>query len=287
MCIRDSTNIEPDHLINYDNDFENLKSAFLDFIKKLPFNGVSIVCGDDEVINELKTSFQRSHISYGFNETNDYVLSDYKSKGKKSSFKITSDSLSIELTLNMLGKHNALNAAAAAVLCLQEEIPLEVIKESLNNFMGINRRMQILGEQKSENSSCIYIDDYGHHPTEIKKTIEAVRDSYPSHRLNMIFQPHRFTRTKDLFDEFIAVLKGVDDLILLEIYSAGEQSIKDIDSLHIKQALLESGFSNVKLLKNSQHTLEIIKNSRDMDTVFIFQGAGDISSISKQIVNDL
>ena len=200
------------------------------------------------MINELKTSFQRSHISYGFNETNDYVLSDYKSKGKKSSFKITSDSLSIELTLNMLGKHNALNAAAAVVLCLQEEIPLEVIKESLNNFMGINRRMQILGEQKSENSSCIYIDDYGHHPTEIKKTIEAVRDSYPSHRLNMIFQPHRFTRTKDLFDEFIAVLKGVDDLILLEIYSAGEQSIKDIDSLHIKQALLESGFSNITLL---------------------------------------
>ncbi|MDG2019972.1 MAG: UDP-N-acetylmuramate--L-alanine ligase [SAR86 cluster bacterium] len=281
------TNIEPDHLINYDNDFENLKSAFLDFIKKLPFNGVSIVCGDDEVINELKTSFQRSHISYGFNETNDYVLSDYKSKGKKSSFKITSDSLSIELTLNMLGKHNALNAAAAVVLCLQEEIPLEVIKESLNNFMGINRRMQILGEQKSENSSCIYIDDYGHHPTEIKKTIEAVRDSYPSHRLNMIFQPHRFTRTKDLFDEFITVLKDVDDLILLEIYSAGEQSIKDIDSLHIKQALLKSGFSNITLLENSQHTLEIIKNSRDMDTVFIFQGAGDISSISKQIVNDL
>ena len=141
------TNIEPDHLVNYDNNFDNLKVAFLEFIKKLPFNGVSIVCGDDEVVNELKTSFQRSHISYGFNKENDYVLSDYKSDGKKSSFKLTAGKSSIDLTLNMLGKHNALNAAAAVVLCLQEKIPEALIKESLKNFMGINRRMQILGEK--------------------------------------------------------------------------------------------------------------------------------------------
>lgn len=281
------TNIEPDHLVNYDNNFDNLKVAFLEFIKKLPFNGVSIVCGDDEVVNELKTSFQRSHISYGFNKENDYVLSDYKSDGKESSFKLTAGKSSIDLTLNMLGKHNALNAAAAVVLCLQEEIPEALIKESLKNFMGINRRMQILGERKLKDSSTVFIDDYGHHPTEIKKTIEAIRDSYPDHNLKMVFQPHRYTRTKDLFDEFVEVLKNVDDLLLLNIYSAGEEPIEDIDSLHIKEALERSDFSDVELIEDTKHVFERINSFSDIDTVFVLQGAGDISSISKQIEKEL
>ena len=270
------TNIEPDHLVNYDNNFDNLKVAFLEFIKKLPFNGVSIVCGDDEVVNELKTSFQRSHISYGFNKENDYVLSDYKSDGKKSSFKLTAGKISIDLTLNMLGKHNALNAAAAVVLCLQEEIPEALIKESLKNFMGINRRMQILGERKLKDSSTVFIDDYGHHPTEIKKTIEAIRDSYPDHNLKMVFQPHRYTRTKDLFDDFVEVLKNVDDLLLLNIYSAGEEPIEDIDSLHLKKALERSDFSDVELIEDTNHVLERLNSFSDIDTVFVLQGAGDI-----------
>jgi UDP-N-acetylmuramate--alanine ligase len=248
---------------------------------------VSIVCGDDEVVNELKTSFQRSHISYGFNKENDYVLSDYKSDGKKSSFKLTAGKSSIDLTLNMLGKHNALNAAAAVVLCLQEEIPEALIKESLKNFMGINRRMQILGERKLKDSSTVFIDDYGHHPTEIKKTIEAIRDSYPDHNLKMVFQPHRYTRTKDLFDEFVEVLKNVDDLLLLNIYSAGEEPIEDIDSLHIKEALERSDFSDVELIEDTKHVFERINSFSDIDTVFVLQGAGDISSISKQIEKEL
>ena len=119
------TNIEPDHLINYEDNFDNLKNAFLEFIKKLPFNGISIVCGDDPIISELKTSFQRSHISYGFDPKNDYVLSEYESDGRRSTFKITSNLNSIDITLNMLGQHNALNAAAAIVLCLLENIPVK------------------------------------------------------------------------------------------------------------------------------------------------------------------
>ena len=161
------TNIEPDHLVNYDNSFQNLKDAFLEFIKRLPFNGLSIVCGDDVVIRELKINFQRPHISYGFKSDNDYVLSEYSSDGTKSTFKMTSDSESINFKLNMMGKHNVLNAAAASILCLQEGISVEVIQDSLNNFMGIDRRMQILGKQVIDDYSCVYIDDYGHHPTEI------------------------------------------------------------------------------------------------------------------------
>ena len=276
------TNIEPDHLINYEDNFDNLKNAFLEFIKKLPFNGISIVCGDDPVISELKTSFQRSHISYGFDPKNDYVLSEYESDGRKSTFKITSNLNSINITLNMLGQHNALNAAAAIVLCLLENIPVTVIKESLEGFMGIDRRMQILGEQVNEKSSKVYIDDYGHHPTEIQKTIEAIKNSYPEHNLTMVFQPHRYTRTKDLFNEFIQVLKDVDNLILLDVYPAGEKPIKGIDSSIIKKSLEDSGFSNVELVENKDLVLKRIADSPDINTVFVFQGAGDISSISKQ-----
>ena len=276
------TNIEPDHLINYEDNFDNLKNAFLEFIKKLPFNGISIVCGDDPVISELKTSFQRSHISYGFDPKNDYVLSEYESDGGKSTFKITSNLNSIDITLNMLGQHNALNAAAAIVLCLLENIPVTVIKESLEGFMGIDRRMQIIGEQVNEKSSKVYIDDYGHHPTEIQKTIEAIKNSYPEHNLTMVFQPHRYTRTKDLFNEFIQVLKDVDNLILLDVYPAGEKPIKGIDSSIIKKSLEDSGFSNVELVENKDLVLKRIADSPDINTVFVFQGAGDISSISKQ-----
>lgn len=280
------TNIEPDHLVNYDNSFQNLKDAFLEFIKRLPFNGLSIVCGDDAVIRELKINFQRPHISYGFKSDNDYVLSEYSSDGTKSTFKMTSDSESINFKLNMMGKHNVLNAAAASILCLQEGISVEVIQDSLNNFMGIDRRMQILGKQVIDDYSCVYIDDYGHHPTEIEKTIEAIRDSYPDYNLVMVFQPHRFTRTNDLYAEFVEVLRQVDDLMLLDIYSAGEKEIKGIDSDSLKKSLIESGFHRVQLFRDNQIVIKAIGQNINSDTVFVCQGAGDISAISQQITKD-
>ena len=233
------TNIESDHLVNYQNSFENLKLAFLDFIKKLPFNGMAIVCGDDPVIKELLPEFSRPYITYGFNQYNDYVLSNYHSKDFKSSFNLKSESENLDLSLNMLGRHNALNAAAASVLCIQEGIPTEVINSSLKNFMGINRRMQVLGKIAINGSSCILLDDYGHHPSEIKSTIESIRESFPNKELNMVFQPHRFTRTKDLFLEFVNVLMQVDNLTLLDIYSAGEPSIKGISSKALMKKLID------------------------------------------------
>ena len=165
----------------------------------------------------------------------------------------------------MLGKHNVLNAAAAAILCIQEGISLNVIKGSLKNFMGIDRRMQILGSKKIKTHHCTYIDDYGHHPTEIKKTIEAIRDSYPAHKVIMIFQPHRFTRTKDLYEEFVAVLKHVDQLMLLDIYSAGEKEIEDINSENIQKSLIKEGFKQVHLFSDKE---KILKNL-DVDIILI------------------
>ena len=277
------TNIEPDHLVNYENSFPNLKNAFLQFIKNLPFNGVSIVCGDDEVIKDLKINFQRPHISYGFEMDNDFVLSDYESSGAQSYFKMTSDSGSVDLNLNMLGKHNALKAAAATILCLQEGISIEVIQESLIGFMGIDRRMQILGEHTVNDHSCIYFDDYGHHPTEIEKTIEAIKDSYPDRKIVMVFQPHRFSRTKDLFHEFVQALRQVDQLLLLDIYPAGEKAVDGIDSANLKKSLIDTGFDSVELVKDNKRVMNKIDKNIHSDTVFVFQGAGDISAISQQI----
>ena len=276
------TNIEPDHLVNYDYSFENLKIAFLDFIKNLPFNGLSIVCGDDEVIRSLRKKFQRAHISYGFYLDNDFVISDYKCDGSKSFFSLTHDNECQEFELNMIGKHNVLNATAAIILCLQEGINIKVIQDSLSNFMGLDRRMQILGKKEINNNNCVFIDDYGHHPTEIEQTIDALRDAYSDHKLNMVFQPHRYTRTQDLLDEFVKVLQCVDKLYLLDIYSAGEEHIEGISSESLMKVIIQSGFNSVEICPPSFDFQKLLQEINSK-TVFVFQGAGNISSISKKI----
>ncbi len=277
------TNIESDHLVNYDNNFENLKEAFLDFIRKLPFNGMAIVCGDDQVIKELMPNFSRPYITYGFDQDNDYVLSNYLSNDFKSSFTLKSESDNMDISLNMLGRHNALNAAAAAVLCLREGISTEIIKLSLKNFMGINRRMHVLGQLSINNSSCFLVDDYGHHPTEIKSTIDSIRESFPDKEINMVFQPHRYTRTNDLFYEFVEVLIEVDNLILLDLYSAGETLIKGINSKELMKRILDRGFVKVKILNSSEEIIESLQSQIETDSILIMQGAGNISNISLEI----
>ena len=277
------TNIEPDHLVNYENSFENLKIAFLNFVKKLPFNGMAIVCGDDPIVRELIPEFSRPYITYGFDKANDYVLSNYSSSDFQSSFNLRSESDNLDLSFNMLGRHNALNAAAAVVLCIQEGISTKVINNSLKNFMGINRRMQVLGELSINGSSCILVDDYGHHPSEIESTIDSIRESFPNKELNMVFQPHRNTRTKDLFDEFVNVLTKVDKLILLDIYSAGEIPIKGICSKELMKKISDQGFDKVKLLNSGNEIIRSLEDQVDNDSVLIIQGAGNISDVSSEI----
>ena len=277
------TNIEPDHLVNYENRFENLKIAFLDFVKKLPFNGMAIVCGDDPVVKELIPEFSRPYITYGFSEDNDYVLSNYSSRDFQSSFTLRSELKNLDLSFNMLGRHNALNAAAAAVLCIQEGISTTVINNSLKNFMGINRRMQVLGELFMNGSSCVLVDDYGHHPTEIKSTIDSIRESFPEKEVNMVFQPHRYTRTKELFLEFVDVLTTVDNLILLDIYSAGERPIKGISSEELMKKLVDRGFDKVKILNTGNEIIKFHTDQINKDSVLIMQGAGNISNLSSEI----
>ena len=277
------TNIEEDHLINYGNDFENLRQAFLSFVKKLPFDGLLIACGDDPEVQKLLPQCSRPNVTYGFDEINDYVISNYEPTEFRSQFLLTYASQSIHIDLNMLGRHNALNASAACVLAIEEGIDTSIIQVALKNFMGISRRMQVVGNMKIKNSNLILIDDYGHHPSEIKNTIESIRESHPKKKLTMVFQPHRYSRTKDLFEEFIEVLQLVDQLILLDVYSAGEDSIKNYESKDLLKKLKDTTL-NVSLSEESTVNIAIEESLENHEGIILMQGAGNISKISESLM---
>ena len=276
------TNIDADHLVNYKNNMNNLEEAFIKFVKKLPFNGLLVACGDDPIIKKLVGSFSRKTILYGFEDHNDYIISNYKTESFTSEFTLSYDKDSVSrLKLNLPGKHNVLNATAASVLAIEEGVSLINIKSALEKFSGIRRRMEFLGNL----GDTVVIDDYGHHPTEIRNTILTLRESFPGSEITMVFQPHRFSRTKDLYEEFVEVLQLVEGLILLEIYSAGEKPIDGISSSALLESLKDKGLKNLLLANSSKHALELISSSfSKKKEVLLIQGAGSISDISKKLM---
>ena len=276
------TNIDADHLVNYGNDIKNLEKAFIEFVKKLPFNGLLVACGDDPGIKKLVSSFSRRTLLYGFGEHNDYVVDNYKTSSFCSEFTLTNnEGVTSNFKLNLPGKHNVLNAVAASILAIEEGISLINVQSALEKFSGINRRMQLLGEL----DQAIVIDDYGHHPTEIKNTILTLRESFPELEISMVFQPHRFTRTKDLYKEFVEILQTVDRLILLEIYSAGEEPIKGINSKSLFSDIKSEGLDNIFLVESNDQAFEFIKNNIIKEKgILLIQGAGNISEISERLI---
>jgi len=276
------TNIDADHLVNYKNNMNNLEEAFIKFVKKLPFNGLLVACGDDPIIKKLVGSFSRKTILYGFEDHNDYIISNYKTESFTSEFTLSYDKDSVSrLKLNLPGKHNVLNATAASVLAIEEDVSLINIKSALEKFSGIRRRMEFLGNF----GDTVVIDDYGHHPTEIKNTILTLRESFPGAEITMVFQPHRFSRTKDLYEEFVEVLQLVEGLILLEIYSAGEKPIDGISSSALLESLKDKGLKNLLLANSTKQALELINSSFfKKKEVLLIQGAGSISDISKKLM---
>ena len=276
------TNIDADHLVNYKNNMNNLEEAFIKFVKKLPFNGLLVACGDDPIIKKLVGSFSRKTILYGFEDHNDYIISNYKTESFTSEFTLSYDKGSVSrLKLNLPGKHNVLNATAASVLAIEEGVSLINIKSALEKFSGIRRRMEFLGNL----GDTVVIDDYGHHPTEIRNTILTLRESFPGSEITMVFQPHRFSRTKDLYEEFVEVLQLVEGLILLEIYSAGEKPIDGISSSALLESLKDKGLKNLLLANSSKQALELISSCfSKKKEVLLIQGAGSISDISKKLM---
>ena len=281
------TNIDADHLAAYGNNFELLQNAFVDFVHNLPFYGVVITCNEDPVIRELLPRFGRRCLTYGFNQDSDFVAEDIRFEDMTSHFqlKITDNNETYQFMLNLPGRHNVLNALAAITVGIKLGVNIKIIAEALAEFQGIRRRMQNYGMLKTAHGKARLIDDYGHHPSEIKAVLHTISDIWHGQRKVLIFQPHRYTRTHALFNDFCDVLNEVEELILLDVYTAGEEPIKGADCDALSRAIRMRGNLIPICLDDMAKVPEVIDAVvRDGDVV-LTMGAGSISKLPEDLIN--
>ncbi len=278
------TNIEADHMDTYQGDFEKLKATYLEFCHNLPFYGVAVVCIDDPVLRALIPQIGRTVLTYGFSQDADFVISDFSQTGTQSRFVISdTDGNQREVVLNLPGKHNALNATAAFALARDEGISEQAILAAFTEFEGIGRRFQQYGEFDTSNGKVLLLDDYGHHPTEVAATIAAVRAAWPERRLVMAYQPHRYTRTRDLYEDFAKVLSSVDKLLLLEVYSAGEAPIAGADSRSLCRSIRARGTLDPIYVAGPDELAPSLADVLADGDVVLTQGAGNIGALVKKL----
>lgn len=283
------TNIDEDHMETYGHDFQKLKSSFVEFLHRMPFYGTAIVCVDDPAVREIIPSIARPVITYGLAEEAQIRAVDIIAKHGAMTFNVqikdTDQSSTLAIELNLPGLHNVKNALAAIAVALELEIKPEAIKKALSQFKGVDRRFQKYGEIAAKNGgSYTLIDDYGHHPVEMKATIEAARGAYPGRRLVLAFQPHRYSRTRDCFEDFIKVMSSVDVILLSEVYAAGEAKIVGADSRSLCRAIRLTCKVEPIFVDDIQNMApEILNIAKDGDVV-LCMGAGSISGTPKTIV---
>lgn len=278
------TNIEADHMDTYQGDFEVLKDTFIQFIQNLPFYGTAVVCIDDPVVESLIPRFARKCVTYGFHELADIRISDFKQKINRSEFTVHRlGKTDLNIQLNLPGKHNALNAAASIAVAMEEDIDDQSILDALTQFEGIGRRFEQYGEFETGRGKALLVDDYGHHPTEVQATINAAREGWPERRLVMAYQPHRYTRTRDLYDDFAQVLGQVDQLLLLDVYPAGEAPIPGADSRSLCRTIRQHSDKEPIFVATPQALpAALAKVIADGDLV-LTQGAGNIGMVVKTL----
>ncbi|MCK8127355.1 UDP-N-acetylmuramate--L-alanine ligase [Pseudoalteromonas sp. 2CM39R] len=277
------TNIEEDHMDTYGGSLEKMKDTYVDFIHNLPFYGLAVVCIDSEVAAELIPRFGRPVITYGESAEADYRMVDFSQTANTCSFSVVNkQGESLAVTLNMPGKHNALNATAAIAVAKDQNIANHAILEALTKFEGVGRRFQHYGSFENERGNVMLVDDYGHHPSEVAATIAAVREGWPDKRLVMIYQPHRYSRTRDLYEDFVKVLADVDQLLLLDVYSAGEEPIVGADSKSLCRSLRQRGKEPLHVASNSELAGVLANTLQDNDLV-LTQGAGNIGQLVKKL----
>ncbi|GAB4223717.1 MAG: UDP-N-acetylmuramate--L-alanine ligase [Gammaproteobacteria bacterium] len=278
------TNIDADHLETYQGDFNRYKQAFLDFLHHLPFYGLAVVCIDDPVVQSLLTQIARPVVTYGFSAQADVRIDDFKQTDLRSEFTIIRGTKApLAIQLNMAGKHNALNAAAAIAIAEELEVADQSIQAALTKFGGVGRRQQLLAEIELAQGHVKLIDDYGHHPSEVDATIAALRAAWPEQRLVMIYQPHRYTRTRDLFNDFVRVLAQADVLILLDIYSAGEAPIPGIHSDALSQQIKRNSTLEVFYVGEQDDLTTLLREQLLPNDILLLQGAGNIGAIARDL----
>lgn len=277
------TNIDQDHMGTYANDFDRLKTTFLDFLHRLPFYGLSVLCIDDPVVRDILPQISRPVITYGLVKEADFHAQNYIQSGTQTKFIVErpDGQTSLAITLNLPGRHNVLNALAAIAIASELKIQDKAIIDALEHFAGIGRRFQVYGDfALSQGGRVTLVDDYGHHPREIAVTLQAARESWPERRLVMVYQPHRYTRTRDLFADFCNVLSLPDKLMLLDVYSAGEEFIKGADGPTLAQEIKKRGRIDPIFVERHDILPHLFARELKDGDVLLMQGAGNIGALA-------
>ena len=277
------TNIDADHMETYGGDFDRLKQTYVAFLHNLPFYGLAVLCFDDPEVKQISTDLGRPHLSYGLSDGADFQATEIRQEGKNSYFSVQRYGKSIgEFHLAMPGAHNVQNALAAIVIADKLGIPVEAMQRSLALFEGIGRRFQTLGMLKVGDGEVEMVDDYAHHPKELFATLDAAGDCWPEQRIVVVFQPHRYSRTRDLFDDFAQLLSSVDCLIVTEVYPAGENPIPSADGRALCKAVRKRGNDPV-FVEDLEQLETLLPEFLKPGDVLLTLGAGDIGRFAVQL----
>lgn len=282
------TNIDADHMGTYGGDFSRLKQAFIDFLHNLPFYGLAVLCIDDPVVRDILPNVHKPTRTYGFSPDADVRAQDIMQHGMQMHFTVTMPGIpgNMRVVLNQPGRHNVLNALAAIVVAHELHVSDHAILEGLAAFAGIGRRFQINGTIALRGGDVMLVDDYGHHPTELAATIAAARAGWPQRRLVVAFQPHRYTRTRDLFDDFCAVLGHLEPVLITEVYAAGEHPISGADGRALCRAIRARG-GNPIFLEKVDALPEVLREVLAPGDLLLTLGAGNIGQVAANLPKSL
>ncbi len=279
------TNIDADHLETYHGDFAELKDAFVQFLHNIPFYGLAILCIDDPVVREIIPSVSRPMVTYGFSDDADIQAGNFRQQGVRSLFSVKQKStgMKMDISLNMPGRHNVLNTLAAIAVAWNLGISNQKISAGLSGFQGIGRRFQVKGPLPLKAGDVMLVDDYAHHPRELFAAISATDDAWPDRRKLIVFQPHRYSRTRDLLEDFGRVLSAVDHLIVMEVYAAGEMAIENADGRALCRAIRARGKAIPVFVEDRDQLFEVLADTLQAGDILVTLGAGDIGRIAQEI----
>ncbi|WP_323843664.1 UDP-N-acetylmuramate--L-alanine ligase [Moraxella sp. Pampa] len=280
------TNIDEDHMDTYENSFDKLKQAYIQFLHNMPFYGLAVVCGDDDELYQMIDEIARPVLTFGLKPHNDVQATDLQVDGTRTHFTVLrKDKQPLKITLNIPGLHNVYNALGAIAMASDEGVSDDAIVRAVGKFAGVGRRFEQQAQVALGSGDVLLIDDYGHHPTEVLATIATARQSYPDRRLVMMFQPHRYSRTRDCFNDFVAVLSQVDKLILLDVYGAGEEPIKGATSDDLARSIRERGQVEPIVLNVDDKTQikQVLQAGLKANDLLITQGAGNVGQLCVEL----